>query len=163
MNIVLATALIIAVFLKSDWKNWEHYYPEMLYIALAASVYELIGYKAFNLWEFKETALLSKFNVHLLHNLVVNPIVVLLYLSNYPIQGKKLLYNLKWILGFWTVEWFASILHVISYHNGWNLVWSLLFIMVMFPMVRLHHTNKSLALPLSVVISIMLLLLFGYI
>lgn len=162
MNIVLVTALIIAVFLKSDWKHWEEYYPEMLYIALAASVYELIGYHEFHLWEFKETILLSKFNVHLLHNLVVNPLVVLLYLSNYPTLGKKLLYNLKWIFGFWVIEWVASILNLISYHNGWNLLWSLLFIMVMFPMVRLHHVNKSIALPLSVVISIILLLLFGY-
>ena len=163
MNIVLVIALIVVAFWKSDWRNWEKYYPSMLYIALAASVYELIAYKNFHLWEFKETFFISKFNVHLLQNLVVNPIVVLIYLSNYPTNGNELIYNLKWIFCFWIVEYFASILNLITYHNGWNLGWSLLFIMVMFPMVRLHHFNKTLALPLSLFISIVLLLLFDYI
>ncbi len=163
MNIFLVILLLLVAFWKSDWRNWEKYYPSMLYIALAASFYELISYEEFHLWEFEKSLFLSGFKVHLVHNLIVNPLVVLLYLSNYPVKGKRFFYSAKWIIGFWIIEWLASNLHIITYHNGWNLGWSLLFLIVMFPMIRLHHVNKTVALPLSVVISILLLMMFQYI
>jgi hypothetical protein len=87
----------------------------------------------------------------------------LLFLSNYPSSGSEIIYNAKWVVGFWIVECLVSTTDAITYHNGWNLGWSLLFLIVMFPMVRLHHLNKSLALPLSIGISLLLLLLFDYI
>ncbi|MDO6654273.1 CBO0543 family protein [Anaerobacillus sp. 1_MG-2023] len=163
MNIVLIITLLFFVFWKGDWRNWEKYYPSMLYIALAATIYETISYEEFHLWEFKKDIFFSKFNVHLLHNLVVNPLVVLLYLSNYPIHKRRFLYNVKWITGFWFVEIIASEAQMITYYNGWNLAWSLLFIIVMFPMVHLHHRNKTIALPLSIGISILLLVIFHYV
>ncbi|MCA0989746.1 CBO0543 family protein [Pseudalkalibacillus hwajinpoensis] len=163
MNIGIVILLALLALWKADWRNWEKYYPSMLYIALAASVYEIIAYEKFHLWDFKESILLSKVMVHFIHNLIINPLVVLLFLSNYPSSGSEVIYNAKWVVGFWIVECLVSTTDAITYHNGWNLGWSLLFLIVMFPMVRLHHLNKSLALPLSIGISLLLLLLFDYI
>ncbi len=163
MNIILAILIILLTFWKGDWRNWEKYYPSMLYIALSTFVYEFISHEKFLLWELEKGMFLNRMNVHFVQNLIINPLVVLVYLSNYPNMGNKLRYNFQWVTMFWLIECIASYFDVITYHNGWNLGWSLLFIIIMFPMVRLHHVNKSLAVPLSIMFTVFLMVLFDYI
>ena len=163
MNIILMILMILLTFWKGDWRNWEKYYPSMLYIALSTFVYEFISHENFQLWELEKGPFLNRMNVHFVQNLIINPLVVLVYLSNYPNMGNKLRYNFQWVIMFWLIECIASYFDVITYHNGWNLGWSLLFISIMFPMVRLHHVKKSLAIPLSIMSTVLLMVLFDYI
>lgn len=165
MNLFLGVMVISLSIWKGDWRNWEKYYPNMLYVALATFVYEFISHEQFLLWDLHGDAFLNDMNTHFLHNLVINPLAIFVYLSNYPTNGvsRIIAYNTKWIVVFWLVECVASWLKVITYHNGWNLIWSLAFLTIMFPMVRLHHVNKRLALPLSVFFTVVLLILFDYV
>lgn len=162
MNLIIAILVILLAIWKGDWRNWEAYYPSMLYIALAAFVYEFISYDQFQLWQLEKGPFLNNMNAHFVHNLIINPFTIMVYLSNYPSEGKKIWYNFRWIIIFWLVECLASWMKVITYHNGWNLGWSLLFTIMMFPMVRLHYVNKRLALPLSVFFTVLLLVMFDY-
>nr|WP_239587503.1 CBO0543 family protein [Bacillus pakistanensis] len=102
-------------------------------------------------------------NVHFVHNLIINPLIAMLFLSNYPSGFKRqMIYTLKWMFLFLLVEWACEHFGLISYHNGWHFGWSFLFVMIMFPMVRLHHVHKLWALILSVICAVFYLIVFDY-
>jgi hypothetical protein len=156
--------VIIFSLIKGDWRNWENYYPTMLYISLSTFLYEFISHSHFHLWELQEKPLLNLMNVHFLHNLILNPLVAFVYLSLYPSGHKKqIIYTLKWILMFLLLEWIGEHFGILTYHNGWHFGWSTLFVIIMFPMVRLHHVHKLWALILSVFFAVFFLVVFDYI
>ena len=164
MHILLLVIILVLSIKKGNWKDWELYYPTMLYISLSSTLYEFISHSQFHLWELQEKGFLSHMNVHYIHSLIINPLVAFIFLSNYP-EGwsKKLTYTLKWIIAFLIAEWFGTKFHLLHYHNGWNLGWSSLFLVIMFPMLRLHYLHKILAICFSVCIVFFLLLIFNYI
>ncbi|WP_270179754.1 CBO0543 family protein [Alkalihalobacillus sp. CinArs1] len=163
MNLFLVALVFLFAILKGDWKNWESYYPSMLYISLASFLYEFISHSHFHLWELHKDHFFNLMNVHFVHNLIINPLVAFVFLSHYPSGIKKqVLYTLKWIVIFGLIEWIGTKMDVISYHNGWHFGWSILFVMVMFPMVRLHHIHKLAALVLSCLMTFLYLLTFNY-
>lgn len=163
MNIILVVFVILISLLKGDWKNWEKYYPTMLYTSLASFLYEFISHSHFHLWELKKDSIFNLMNIHFVHNLIINPLIALVYLSNFPdILLKKITYIMKWILVFLVIEWIATRFGMLSYHNGWHFGWSALFVVIMFPMVRLHHLHKLWALLLSVLCALFYLIWFDY-
>ncbi|APH04724.1 CBO0543 family protein [Bacillus weihaiensis] len=158
-----ALVLLLSIF-KGDWKNWENYYPSMLYIALSTFVYEYIAHSHFHLWDFQKTNFLSIMNIHFIHNLLINPFVAFLFLSNYPKKRmKKILYYAVWSVLFIIGEVICRQTGDIIYSNGWTIWWSALFVITMFPMVRLHHTRKLTALFLSILFCLFYLTVFDYI
>ncbi|PAE23933.1 MULTISPECIES: CBO0543 family protein [Bacillaceae] len=162
MHYILVILVIILSCIKGDWKNWERYYPTMLYISVASFIYEFISHSHFHLWELEKDTL-TLMGVHLMHNIVINPLIGFVFLSNYPAKFKsKILYFIYWIFLFWSTEWLAFRFHFISYHNGWNIWWSFLFVVIMFPMIRLHYVHKLRALILSAPIAALYLFLFDY-
>ncbi|MCC3646658.1 hypothetical protein LIS77_13540 [Cytobacillus firmus] len=162
MHCILVLLVSILSYIKGDWKNWERYYPTMLYISVASFIYEFISHSHFHLWEL-EKGLLNLMGVHLLHNIIINPLIGFVFLSNYPSCLKnKIFYYARWMFLFWAAEWLASRFHFISYHNGWNIWWSFQFVAIMFPMIRLHYIHKLRALFLSVPIAALYLFLFDY-
>ncbi|WP_309298093.1 CBO0543 family protein [Cytobacillus sp. NCCP-133] len=162
LHYLLVLFVIILAFKKGDWKNWENYYPTMLYVSLSSFVYEFISHSHFHLWEL-EKKLLNLMGVHFLHNLIINPLLGFVFLSRYPSNSKsRFFYCAKWIVLFLAAEWIAHRIGIITYYNGWNIGWSLLFVLIMFPMIRLHYLHKRIALLLSVVIATIYLFLFDY-
>ncbi|WP_281278148.1 CBO0543 family protein [Peribacillus cavernae] len=158
------TLVILFSLVKGDWRNWEKYYPTMLFMSLSAFIYEFISHSNYHLWELNPDLIFNRMIVHFTNNLIVNPLVVLTFLSNYPsILKKKITYFLKWTLTFLLIEWGGHQLGMLSYHNGWHFGWSSLFVIIMFPMIRLHHINKLRALILSVIFAVFYLVIFNYI
>ncbi|WP_299089585.1 hypothetical protein [uncultured Metabacillus sp.] len=72
------------------------------------------------------------------------------------------MYFLKWVVSFLVFEWIAEKYGLLFYDNGWSFGWSAIFVITMFPMVRLHHVNKPLALILSVFFAVFYLSVFDY-
>ncbi|PWW28888.1 hypothetical protein DFO73_105125 [Cytobacillus oceanisediminis] len=162
MHCIFAVLVIIFSYAKGDWKNWEKYYPTMLYISLSSFVYEFISHSHFHLWEL-EKSLFNLMGVHFIHNLIINPLICFVFLSRFPNQFRhQIVYYVKWIGLLLAAEWIASQFSILTYHNGWNLWWSFLFMVIMFPMIRLHYVHKLWALLLSVIISAIYLFLFDY-
>lgn len=164
MNLILAVIVIVVAMVKGDWRNWEKYYPTMLYTSLASFLYEFISHSHYHLWEIRKDSIFNLMNVHFIHNLLINPLTALIYLSNFPsIPIKKIPYIMKWILVFLVIEWVGTQFEMLSYHNGWHLGWSALFVIIMFLMMRLHHVHKLWALILSVLCALFYLFCFNYI
>lgn len=165
MHIILVIMVLSFSIVKGDWKNWQTYYPTMLYISLGSFLYEFIAHSNFHLWEFRESFVAHNLmNIHFMHNLIINPLVAFVFLSNYPNRQKEqIIYMLKWIMIFLFVEWISKYFEILSYHNGWNFGWSALFVIIMFPMVRLHHVRTFRALLLSILFAVFFLGVFEYI
>lgn len=162
MHCIFVILVIILSYFKGDWKNWEKYYPTMLYISLLSFVYEFISHSHFHLWEL-EKSLLNLMGAHLMHNLIINPLICFVFLSRFPDQLRhQFFYYIKWIVLFFAAEYIAYRVSVLTYHNGWHLGWSFLFVTIMFPMIRLHYVHKLRALILSVLIGAIYLFIFDY-
>ncbi|MGG3574171.1 CBO0543 family protein [Bacillus gobiensis] len=164
MNLILVVIVILSDLVKGDSRNWEKYYPTMLYTALATFLYEFISHSHYHLWELRKDSMFNLMNIHFVHNLIINPLIALVYLSNFPSKRRQqIIYILKWILIFLLIEWVGNQFGMLTYHNGWHFGWSALFVVIMFPMVRLHHVHKLWALLLSVLCALFYLIWFDYI
>ncbi|QFT89658.1 hypothetical protein FIU87_13435 [Bacillus sp. THAF10] len=164
MHMILLILVIIFSIVKADWRNWERYYPTMLYMSLTTFLYEFISHSHYHLWELQEDSHFSLMNVHFAHNLIINTLISFVFLSNYPNPFKKqITYIVKWILIFTLFEWIGVRLGTITHHNGWHMGWSILFNCVMFPMIRIHFVKPLLALILSVFCTLFYLFIFDYV
>lgn len=125
-------------------------------------VYEFISHSHFHLWEL-EKKFLNLMGVHFLHNLLINPLLGFVFLSRFPSNSKnRIFYYAKWMVLFLAAEWIAHRIGIITYHNGWNIWWSLLFVFIMLTIIRLHYVHKRMALFLSLMIAAIYLFLFDY-
>ncbi|MBP1082261.1 MULTISPECIES: hypothetical protein [Bacillus] len=89
MNLILVVIVILSTLVKGDWRNWEKYYPTMLYTALATFLYEFISHSHYHLWELRKDSMFNLMNVHFVHNLIINPLITLVYLSNFPSKRRQ--------------------------------------------------------------------------
>lgn len=89
------------------------------------------------------------------------PSALLVYLGRYPTKGiKQFLWISIWV-AFWSfLEWVDDKFDEFSYHNGWNLMWSVLFNIGIFSMVRLHYKKPLLTYGLSIIATIGLVVIF---
>lgn len=84
--------------------------------------------------------------------LIGMPVSTIIFLSQYPGGkpiGKRIAYNGLFVVIYVILEYVAVVLGSITYHHGWNLLWSTLFVIVMFPILRIHQRNPLRALLLS--------------
>jgi len=162
MHAAIALLTIFAVWRWSDWKNWRRYHPSMLFIATGGLLYEFITSDQ-TMWRFHPDFLYNHTVTVIIYAVLTMPLTVLLYLDHYPETetiGKKIRYICLWIGIYIAVETILLLTGRISYEHGWNLFYSLLFDMMMFPMIRLHHTRPLLAYVISIPIVVVLTRLF---
>ncbi|RAP78564.1 CBO0543 family protein [Paenibacillus montanisoli] len=159
--LVYATLWIIASLKLAD-RNWKPYYPTLLYAALGNGLYELLCYN-YPLWRMEPNGLQYSMIPILLLTLIGMPLSTWIYLSHYP-SGKRLSFQALYIglycIVFVILEYVSVKLGAITYHNDWNLLWSLSFVIIMFVMLRLHFLRPLIALMLSVAVSVSLCLIF---
>lgn len=161
MHLALTLFSIFAVWRWGDWKHWQRYHPTMLYITAGGFLYEYIS-KDYVMWIFHPDFLYNHTLVVVTYAVLTMPLNVLLYLSHFPESNKwrQLLYICKWVaiyaVGELVLEYFGRI----SYQHGWNYYHSILFDMMMFPMLRLHHVKPLIAYVLSVIIVVAMLWMY---
>jgi hypothetical protein len=164
LHVLISLWILLASWRWGDWKNFKLYYPTMLYIALSNFLYHFFADEYFHLWAFEPDMFIKHPVTFIVHSFIINPFSVFLFLSNYPSMIKsQILHTLKWIFLFLIVEWIGYKLGTIVYFNGWNFWWSVLFIIVMFPMLRLHYVKPLLAIFLLVLCTLVHLWIFDYI
>lgn len=141
MHVLTALFSIVAAWRWGDWRNWNKYHSTMLFIALGNLTYNFIAANHL-LWRFTPEHFNYYIITELIYTFIVLPASVLLFLSNYPDDVlKKVIYYIKWIFIFIAFEYFFLINDGIVHQNGWNIWWSLIFLFLMFPLIRLHHTK----------------------
>ncbi|KHF40261.1 CBO0543 family protein [Halalkalibacter okhensis] len=153
MHLIMAIIVIIAVWWKKDYKNWEKYHTTMLYFAVINLTYNFLCSNYF-LWKFDPDLLINHSITEMLYTLIVFPGTVLMFLTHYPPTFKKrILYNLLWIALYIGIEGVYLLVGKIYYQHGWSIQWSIVLVAIMFPMLRLHHKRPIFAYLLSVFIT----------
>lgn len=158
-QIIVTVIMLLCAIRWGDWRNWKLYYPTMLFFALVDLLYGLLTYN-YPLWEF-ESPLLKTTLSDILISLVFFPATILLYLPHFPKEIKKQVpYILLWVIIYTITEIVSHKLGFFSYHNGWNIWWSILFNLFMFPLLQLHHKKPHWTLLISIILAIMCLAYF---
>ncbi|AFC28458.1 CBO0543 family protein [Paenibacillus mucilaginosus] len=160
MHVAYSILIILAAWRWGDWKNWRLYHPSMLFITAGGLLYEYLT-KDQTMWKFHPDFLYNQTVTVVVYALVTMPLSVLIFLSLYPKTiGRKLIHFGLWIAIYASGEWVLLSMGRISYQNNWSLRYSILFDMMMFPMIRLHHTKPLIAYGLSIPIVVSLIYLF---
>ena len=151
---------LIAGYVWGDWRNWRMYYPTILFFILGDFLYNFLLYQK-SMWLFHDLLLPNHTLVTLIAMVVSYSVTVLIYLGRFPKEWKKrVLWFLLWSGFYVVIEYINYQLGFITYHNGWNISWSVLFTGVIFFILPVHHKRPLLAWFLSVVIIISLLIIF---
>lgn len=163
MIAILYSILWIVAAIKLGDRNWLKYYPSMLFAALGNALYELICYK-YQLWQMEPNGLPVAIIPILLLTLIGMPISTWIFLSKYPFEKRlifKVLYIGIFVILFVILEYLSIKIGAITYHHNWNLLWSTIFCIIMFVILRIHFERPLLALLLSTVIALTLCLIFN--
>ena len=160
MYIFINIFYLIAAVKWGDWKNWQQYYPTILFLILGDFLYNFLLYQK-SMWLFHDLILPNHTMVTLLAMVVTYSATVIIYLGRFP-EGwvKRLLWFLLWVGIYMAAEYVNSKLGFITYHNGWNLPWSVFFTGIIFFILPIHHKRPLLAWLFSVIIIVSLLIIF---
>jgi hypothetical protein len=166
MLILYVVVFLLAAIKWGDWRNWSNYYPTILFFMVGDLLKNFLYYQHW-MWTYKETMFAENIlRNHTIINLLVifigYPSTLLLFLGRFPLT--------KWKQGLWVAFWvfLYSILeyinlhyfYLIRHHNGWSMTWSVIFNIVMFPMLYIHHKKPLLAWGLSAIWILFLLMMF---
>lgn len=160
MHIAITIWAVAASWRWWSWKYFYKYHATILYMSLLNLLYLFftVGYP---LWKIQPDFGLSFPATSMMYTFIIFPCTAMLFLVRYPAYFKsQVLHNAKWMIIYFGVEWVGSIINRISYGHGWNLGWSLLFVIMMFPMLRLHYKRPILAYLLSIIIILLILYKF---
>lgn len=158
-QIIVSLLIVFAAWKWGDWKNWRLYYPTILFFIATNFLASVLTFN-YPLWEY-ESPLLKTTLSDILIALVFFPATILLYLPYFP-KGltKGALYVFLWVIIYTITEIVSHRLGYFSYHHNWNIWWSILFNLVMFPILLLHHKSPPRAWLLSVIVTIAILIHF---
>jgi hypothetical protein len=158
-HIVFTILCVLAAWKWGDRHNWKLYYPTILFVISGHYIYEFISYNK-PLWLF-ESRLLGHTLSSMLIAFIVYPSLTIIYLPHFPKKILRMFFYISaWVLFISTTEYVSFFLGYFSYHNGWNIWWSLLFNTIWFPMVRLHHEKPILGVAMAAVVGKSIMLLF---
>lgn len=151
--------MVLAAWKWGDWRNWQKYYPTILFFALGDLIYSLLTYN-FPLWEYK-SPLMKTTLIDLVISLIYFPATILLFLPHFP-KGflKQAAYTLLWIIIYIATEAISQKLGFFSHQNGWNIWWSLLFNFLMFPLLYLHHKKPQWAWVVAIAMGTAIIIYF---
>ncbi|WP_010530273.1 CBO0543 family protein [Lentibacillus jeotgali] len=160
MHILIIFLVVIAAWRCGDWSRFYQFHATMLYITAMNLLYFFFT-TDYPIWSFHSDFGVPEHVLDLLHAFIVLPLTVMIFLSKFP-DGRihKVLYIGKWVLLYIIFEWAGQHLGAIEYANGWSIGWSFLFVLVMFPILRLHYARPLAAYGLSIIIIAALLSLF---
>lgn len=151
MHVGLAILSIITVLWWSDRRHWKRYHSTMLYMTSGAFLYEYLT-KDQTMWKFHPDFLYNHTVTVVVYAVITMPLNILLFLSTLPEKGfwKKSRHIALWIMTYALVEWVMVYTGRITYQNNWTLFYSILFDIMMFPMMILHSRRPGLAYLFSV-------------
>lgn len=160
MYIFINIVYLIAGIIWGDWRNWKLYYPTILFFIIGDFLYNFLLYNK-SMWLFHDLILPNHTTITVLAMVVSYTATVLIYLGRFPKGWKKrTLWFLLWCGLYLTIEFSNNKLGFITYHNGWNMSWSVIFTGIIFLILPVHHKRPLMAWGISIIIILTLLNLF---
>jgi hypothetical protein len=140
LRTVLCLTLLLACWKWGDIKNWEKYYSTILYMIVNNLLYRFIIDGKYFLWKLEnEHFVLNHTFSFLVQTFLIFPCIVILFLSHLPKSKKKLIIHLiisaTILVGIETVMYISG---MITYHHGWNYLWSIAFNFIIVIMLWFH-------------------------
>ncbi|MRH45038.1 hypothetical protein GH741_20555 [Aquibacillus halophilus] len=158
--ILLVVAFIFATWRWGDWRNWKLYHSTILYFLYNDMLYGYLTNFHYPLWIHVPVFPFDSFSVVKILAQICFACTPLIYLGCYPKERRNVILWIGfWIILYSSIEGGLLIISAVQHFNGWTLTYSVLFNMMMFPMLRLHFTRPLLAYTLSVPITITLLII----
>ncbi|MFS0862440.1 CBO0543 family protein [Fredinandcohnia sp. 179-A 10B2 NHS] len=164
MNGIYGLLWLLALFIWGDWRNFNKYYPTFLFFLLGDFLYLYMLNDYYPMWKYIPKGVDSEIGITDTHvslsiMAIKYPATIAIFLGRFPEEKgrtRQYLYILIWVL-IYTLNEFADLsLGLIKYYNGWNLGWSILFNIVMFSIIRLHHLKPLPAWVVSIIFVILL-------
>jgi hypothetical protein len=151
---------ILCAWKWGDWRNWFKYLPTIQYLIMGDMLQNLFT-QNYSLWSFPHPPNLLP--NHLINNLfimlTIYPSSMLIFLYHFPKNKllKQILYMLIWIILWLVYELIMVLRGLCVYSHGWTYGWSVVFVIIMVPMLVLHYKRPFWAYILSVPITVFLL------
>lgn len=166
-RICLLSLFVIAAFKLGDWKNWQKYYPTVLFVAVQNLASSFLTYHHV-LWQYNDDILVkSQTTMELLNAFALLPVVTFVFLSKLPFHKSKTYqycYIALWVLIFSSLEFSAHyIVGSLSYDHGWSWQASTIFDIGMFSIIRMHFIRPIWAWGLNLIMVTVILIKFGFI
>lgn len=162
MHIIYNLGFLLAAWKWGDWRNWQKYYPTILYLIMGDLLNNFVNYQR-HFWYYNANILPNHTIISLLIMFIAYPSTVLIYLGRFPEQGffKKFLWWGFWVLAYAIIEFINNkYLNLISYDNGWSFGWSILFNMFIFFLLRVHQKKPVYAWIISLIYIVFLVTKF---
>src|SRR4051812_34920162 len=160
MHILLLAWLFLENYKNKTWKQLPKHYPNTLYVALFNWLYYFLVHHKL-LWEL-QSKLFNKKTLKIIHICIINPLLILLYLSNLPnTLVKQFIYVVRWIIISTMVEWLFYKKGKIVFYHGWNIGWSIVIYIKMYLFCLLLNKKPILIMNLSIIDTICFLLKFN--
>ncbi|MFX3624450.1 MAG: CBO0543 family protein [Ectobacillus sp.] len=161
MHVIYNLAFLLAGWCFGDWRNFNKYYPTILYLMVGDLLYNFLNADKL-LWRYHGNIPPNHTLITILIMIVSYSATVLIYLSRFPkTRGKQILWICFWIVLYGGIECINEKIGLISHHYGWNMWWSLLLDVMLFLMLLLHYKKPLLAWGLSVPLTLFWWFLFG--
>lgn len=167
MNGAYALIWLLACWKWGDWKNWQKYYSTLLFFIVGDFIYLYLLSDLYPMWRYTPQGMdknigLTNTHVSLSIMFIKYTTTIFIYLSKFPNSSKmkQVLYMAFWVLLYTLNEIMDLFFHLMKHYNGWNLGYSILFNVVMFVILRVHHSKPPIAWGLSILFIIFLWNLF---
>lgn len=149
-----------------DWKNWQKYYPTVLFTMVINLAISFITYHHV-LWKYNADALVTTQTVvEIINVFFLLPAATFIYLSRFPNSSSFMYqgsYIALWVVLFGSIEFIAHyIIGSISYDNGWAWPISVFFDVAMFSILRIHYLRPAFAWFITILLSIIILSVFNF-
>jgi hypothetical protein len=136
--ILLAVVSVLICYKFGDWKNWKNYYPTILFFILSNVVCILLIYNH-PFW-FYEPYIIDRTFSDLFICITVYPSTVILFIANFPKKITKIISHISFYAAIYTIAELIGVkLGYFTYYNGWNIWYSLIFNLMLFPILMLHY------------------------
>lgn len=157
LAIAVAVILILAYFLV-NWKRWEDFYPSIQFYIICNLMYNFIFYNH-TLWAYDpKSPWLNHTFIDLTFSLIIIPIMLMIYLNHIPKLFKNTLsYLSAWVIVFTVVEYLFQKTGMFIYNNGWGIINSAIFNVIMFSVLAIHFKRPLFGILLAIPIIAILL------
>lgn len=145
LHLVYNVSFLIVGWIFGDWRNWQKYYPTILFFIVGDLIQNFIT-RTEPLWKYHGATPLNHITISLLIMVIAYPATILIFLK-YALKSWKhfaMNYGL-WVFLYSMIEWINLRLGLISHHHGWTLGWSIFINAIMFLSFRIHHDSPIMA------------------
>lgn len=159
MHITAIIMSLLICYKWGDWRHWNKYYSTIQFFIIGDLMYNVL-FNNTMLWRYVCPSL-NHTLINLFIMITVYPSTILVFIPHYP-KGviNQVIYIFSWTVLYVVVEYISCVLGSFKHDNGWNIVWSSIFCIIMFPLIYLHYRRPLFAWLFTIIEAIIFIVIF---